>query len=85
MKYANLERTKNYSPEYFSGHISAVAKNAIIDNGDVCLDDLITEFGITEVEAQRAKEEAIQFIKWDLSSEDFWNCPAMTGIANEVA
>ena len=85
MKYANTERTKNYSAEYFFGHIVGVAKNRIIDDGDFCLEDLITEFGITEAEAQRAKEQAVDSIKHDLSSEDFWNCPAMTGIENEVA
>jgi len=85
MKYANLERTKSYSAQYFSGHIACVAKNAIIDNGDVCLEDLMMEFGITKVEAQRAKDDAIGFIKHDLWSEYFWNCPAMTGIENEAA
>lgn len=85
MKYANLENSKNYNGKYFFGHIVGVAKNYIIDDGDFCLQDLISEFGITEAEAQKAKEEAIELIRFDLWDEYFWNCPAMTGIDNEVA
>ncbi len=79
MKYANTESSKNYNAKYFSGHIAGVAKNIIIDDGDVCLADLVAEFGITEAEAQKAKDEAIALIKHDLWTEYFWNCPAMTG------
>ena len=79
MKYANTESSKNYNAKYFFGHIVGVAKNTIIDDGDVCLADLVAEFGITEGEAQKAKEQAVDLIKHDLWSEYFWNCPAMAG------
>ena len=81
MKYANTEATKNYNAKYISAHWASVAQNAIIDNGDVCLQDLMDEFGITEGQAQKAKDDAVAQMKLELAIESIWNCPALADVA----